>query len=113
MVKPFCYTVNGVLHIADVFSRKVNPLMVGAVDGKAFSVKAKQKGVRKGSGGMNLVLSVVLVERGGGKVLKQVAAAVNIDELHSFTNAKDRLPVQNEALQDSKLQTVKSRLDDT
>lgn len=110
MTESFDYMVGRKLYIADMLPRQVYALMVGTVDKKVLSVKTVQKRTFCGGGFMYLVFSVILMKLTGGKVLKQIASKININELHSFADTKYRFPVRNKAFQYGKLKPVKTRL---
>ncbi len=105
--------VGAALNIADSPSGRIHALVVRTVHRKDASVEPVQEGVFFGLGLMNLVAGLILMPPKGGKILVDVAAKENIDQLHSLTDSQNRLFVQDKLLQDGKLESVESGVYDS
>ncbi len=110
--EPLRNLIFAVLNIAYPLSGNVNALMVRAVYRKGFAVQLMQQGTGACGGGVKLIRPVVLVLPEGGKILADIPAEKDIDQLHALADAKNRFLVENEFPQNGELQPVKSRVND-
>lgn len=113
MLKPLNDTVRAALYIGNAAACKVHTLMVGAVHRKMSAVDFPEKGILQGKGIMNLIITIILVDGIGRKMLVDIPTKENIDELHSLANAQHRLLSTNKGFQNGKLEPVKGRVYDT
>ena len=96
------------LYHAQLFAGQADALMVGAVDNKIRPVESIQKTARGGVDPVGLILPVILMIPGSGKILNDCAAEENIDDLHSLTDAQNRFPGTDEEGEDRKLLPVQN-----
>lgn len=85
--------------------------MVCAVDRKVAAIKIKKKGATDRMSGMKLVTLFIAVRFGGGKMLDEIAAKIQADQLHALADAQNRLLFLNENIQKRKLLSVQFGID--
>lgn len=102
------HAVRGPLGDGESGSDPAAALMVRAVDPAKGRAEDGEKGIRLCPDRVRLILSGPAVERGGGKILDQVAAQVHIDDLHSPADAKDRFSGLQESMEQGKLRFIQN-----
>lgn len=85
-------------------------LMVGAVDNAGISIEAVQNRAVSAAHRMKLVMSDVLMDLTGRKMLNDIAAEKYVDDLHSLTDAEDRSVGPDKGIQKGELRGVQHRV---
>ncbi len=89
-------------------SNPATALMVGAVDqaGVQILIEMGEEGARCIAYRMDLILAVKAVLICSLQVLDQSSAKIDIDDLHSSADAKNRFPGEDKGMEKRKLDTV-------
>lgn len=90
---------------------EADALMVRAVDRKAAAVQIEKKRAADRMSGMKLVTLFITVRFGGGKMLDEIAAEIQADQLHAFADAQDWLFFFHKKVQKRKLTSVQFGID--
>ena len=64
--------------------------MVGAVNTEMFAVELMEQGTDISIGLMYFISSFILMDTTGGKILNNVTAEADINQLHTLADAKNR-----------------------
>lgn len=111
MCNGFRHLIRRTLYHSKISAGPADALMVGAVDNGFGAIEGVRETARKRMNHMGLILSVILMMPGGGKVLNDCASEVNIDDLHSFADAQNRFPGTDEEIKKRKLLPVQCAVD--
>lgn len=111
--KGFRHAVCRLLNDAQIFSYDSDALMMGAVNREAFSVEGTENASPVRLGKVNLVFSVIFVLSGSGKVLDNVSAEKNIDQLHALADAENGQSFLQKGSEEAKLNPVQHGLNGT
>ena len=98
MRKSFDDTVVADLRIEDVSAGSIHALMVGTVYRKCTTIKTAKKGPVGSGRLMYLVMVIILMAFISGKMLNDIAAEKDINQLHPFADTENRFPVTGKAL---------------
>ena len=106
MDNAFDDTVIGGLYHGQVLSEVSDCLVVGAVGKRMKPVNVCEEGIRLYTGGMQFIAVIPCVAAGFFDMLDDSAAQADIDNLHSFTDAKHRTFPLEEKVQCLKLENI-------
>ena len=111
MLDALDHAVGGALDDADIFARKADALMVGAVDGKILPVKACKKRILLCMGRMKLVTLFIAVGFCLRQMFPKPAPEKNVDQLHPLADSEDGTAVLCKQRKQGELLFVQSRID--
>jgi len=103
-------TVRSFLSDNKTISNPSAALMMGAVDTAGAAVEFIQKGIWCSVHRMRLILSIILMEKAGGKILDDISAEIDIYNLDSSADAENRFPGPDKVIQQRKLRVIQSRV---
>jgi len=103
-------TVRSFLSDNKTISNPSAALIMGAVDTAGAAVEFIQKGIWCSVHRMRLILSIILMEKAGGKILDDISAEIDIYNLDSSADAENRFPGPDKVIQQRKLRVIQSRV---
>ena len=110
------YVVAGTTDCAKRKSKAVNALMMGGVYDRAQTVKLIEKVIPPQATVVDRMLLIVpdpLMDRGCIKILMDIAAKVDVDQLDSFTDSENGSFSLDIEIQDLKLENIQFGIDGT
>lgn len=107
MYNSFRHIIGSILDNEKIPSGGTDALVMGAVYGEISAVKLLEYGSGKGMAGMDLIPIRILVQGICGEILDDPASEIDIDNLHSLTDAKNRFTGFYKGIKHGELLSVK------